>query len=213
MYRKTVVALLVAGIAAGAPCYAHAQEAARPDRVSAGGFWSANFATVSRSPDVEGVEGRQWVGGGLTVAIPFGPVWSLDARAFWNRRGARLPVVQGTTGHRDISADYVSMPLLIRASGAGTVRPYVLGGAELSVRLRARVRTVVGAADTTEDAASLIRRTDVAVNAGAGLERILAKSRVFIEALYSHGLRNVSRADAGDTTRTRTLTLLAGVRF
>lgn len=212
MSRKTLVTLLVSGIVFGSSTVARAQEPARPDRVSAGAFWSANFSSVSLSPTVDDVKGRQWIGGGLTLEVPFGQMWSIEARAFWNRRGARLPV-PGTSGYQDISADYVSMPLLVKASGTGSVRPYVLGGAEIGVRIRARVRTVVGAIDATEDAASLIRRTDVALNAGAGLERTLAKARVFVEALYAHGLRNVSADDAGDTTRTRTLTLLAGVRF
>lgn len=212
MSRKTLVALLVSGIVIESATLAHAQESARPDRPSVGAFWSANFSSVSLAPAVDGIKGRQWVGAGLTLEVPFGPVWSIDARAFWNRRGARLPV-PGTTGYQDTSADYLSMPVLVKASGTGTVRPYVVGGAEIGVRIRARVRTVVGSIDATEDAASLIRRTDVALNAGAGLERTLAKARLFVEALYAHGLRNVATEAAGDTTRTRTLTLLAGVRF
>lgn len=89
----------------------------------------------------------------------------------------------------------------------------MLGGVELNVRTRARVRTVVGAVDVTENAASLIRRTDLALNAGAGLERAVPHARAFVEALYAHGLRNVTPDGAADTTRTRTLTLLAGLRF
>ena len=139
-------------------------------------------------------------------------VWSLDGRAYWNRRGARLPIA-GTSGYQDVSADYISIPLLLKAARPGTVRPYALGGAELGVRIRARVRTVVGAVDAEEDAQDLIRRTDVSLAGGAGIERALGKSTVFVEGLYSHGLRNVTPDASGDTTRTRTVTLLAGLRF
>ncbi len=77
---------------------ASAQESARDARPRVGAFWSANFASVSLTPAVEGVTGRQWVGGGLTVEVPMTPRQSVEARAYWNRRGARLPV-PGTTGY------------------------------------------------------------------------------------------------------------------
>lgn len=189
-----------------------AQEAGPDRRVSSGGFWSANFASVSLAPDVDGVKGKQWVGGGLSIDVPVGGVWSLDGRAYWNRRGARLPIA-GVTGYQDVSADYLSLPLLLKATRPGMVRPYALAGAEVGFRMRARVRTVAGQIDTEEDAQALIRRTDIALTGGAGIERVMGKSRVFVEGLYSHGVRNVTPDDSGDTTRTRTLTLLAGVRF
>lgn len=212
MYRKILVAFAASGLVATSSPLAHAQEPGRPGRVSPAGFWSANFSRVSLAPSEDDIKGRQWIGGGVSIERPFGQVWSLDARTFWNRRGARLPV-PGSGGYRDVSTDYLTMPVLVKASHAGAVRPYLVGGAEIGVRLRARVRTVAGALDATEDAASDIRRIDVALNAGAGLERPLSASRVFVEALYAHGLLDVSADDAQGAMRTRTLTVLAGIRF
>lgn len=212
MSVKTFAKVLVVSAMCAASTSVFAQEAGSDRRVSPGGFWSANFASVSLAPAVDGVKGKQWVGGGLSIDVPLGGVWSLDGRAYWNRRGARLPIA-GVAGYQDVSADYVSMPLLLKATRPGTVRPYVLGGAEVGLRLRARVRTVVGQIDTEEDAQALIRRTDIALTGGAGIERVMGRSRVFVEGVYSHGVRNVTPDDSGDTTRTRTLTLLAGVRF
>lgn len=208
--KRFAVVFVVGAMCAASPV--SAQEAGPARRVSPGGFWSANFASVSLAPDVDGVKGKQWVGGGLSVDVPLGRVWSVDGRAYWNRRGARVPIA-GTTGYQDVSADYITMPLLLKAARPGMVRPYVLGGAEVGIRIRARVRTVVGAVDTEEDAQALIRRTDIALAGGAGIERTMGKSTLFVEGLYSHGVRNVTPDDSGDTTRTRTLTLLAGVRF
>lgn len=212
MALKSSAMACVVGLLCCAAVPVSAQERSPERRVSPGAFWSANFASVSLAPEVDGVKGRQWVGGGLSLEVPLGRVWSLDGRAYWNRRGARLPIA-GTGGYQDVSADYISIPLLLKAARPGTVRPYALGGAELGVRIRARVRTVVGAVDAEEDAQDLIRRTDVSLAGGAGIERALGKSTVFVEGLYSHGLRNVTPDASGDTTRTRTVTLLAGLRF
>lgn len=212
MSLKSLAMACVVGGFFGAAVPVSAQDRSPERRVSVGAFWSANFASVSLVPDVTDVTGKQWVGGGLSLDVPLGRVWSLDGRAYWNRRGARVSI-PGTGGYQDVSADYISMPILFKAARPGTVRPYVLGGAELGVRIRARVRKVVGAIDAEEDAQDLVRRTDVALTGGAGIDRAMGKSTVFVEGLYSHGVRNVTPDASGDTTRTRTLTLLAGLRF
>lgn len=211
MTRSRIVSTIAALILA-ATTAAHAQETTERPQSSIGAFWSANFATVSFVPAVDGVTERQWLGGGLSLELSLGQAWSFESRAFWNRRGARLPV-SGSNGYQDVSADYISIPLLFKAARGNAVRPYVTGGPEVSVRTRARVRTVAGALDVEEDAASFIRRVDIALNVGAGVERRLPKARVFVEALYEHGFRNVAASESGEAARTRTLTLFAGLRF
>jgi Outer membrane protein beta-barrel domain len=203
-------------LAAGASRQAHAQDRASTQpspHVSIGGFFSANVASVAVNPSPGEVVSRQWEGGGATVDVPLTRLFSIDARAMWNRKGARLPVA-GTSALQDISADYLSFPALVKASMPGSVRPYLIGGAEFAVRLRAKVRTVLGPLENEEDATSLVRRTDLSLDFGAGVERILGASRVFVEGLYAYGLRNVTPDPASsDSARTRTFTLLAGLRF
>lgn len=96
-------------------------------RVSVGGFWNANIANVAVSPSPGDVKARQWTGGGVTVHVPLSGIFSLDARAMWNRKGARLPVkLPGASGFQDVSVAYVSLPVLVKASMRGSVRPYLV---------------------------------------------------------------------------------------
>jgi hypothetical protein len=182
-------------------------------RFSVGGFWSANLATVSSTPAPAAIDARQWNGGGATFEIPLAGSWSLDARAMWNRKGATLTLAANTV-FQDVYADYLSMPVLFKVSGGGSVRAYGVAGPELSIRLRSRVVTSVGSARSDEDARDVSEPTDVAAAFGGGIERELGRSRLFVEGLYSLGLRNVLKsATPGESMRTRTLTLLAGIRF
>ena len=181
--------------------------------VSIGGFWSANVATVAVDPNAGDVESRQWEGGGATVDVPIAGIFSIDARAMWSRKGVRLPLAGGT-GFQDISAGYLSFPVLVKASMRGLVHPYGLGGVEFAVRTGSRIRTVAGLRDTEAEASSLVRRSDLSADVGAGIERSFGASRLFVEGLYAYGLRNVLLNPAGtDSARTRTFTLLAGLRF
>jgi hypothetical protein len=192
---------------------ARAADAASTPQVSVGAFWSANLATVSSTPAPAATEARQWIGGGVTVDVPLGGRWSFDVRAMWNRKGATLTLANGSLFQK-VHADYLSMPLLFKISSRGSVRGYAIAGPEISLRLNARVVTTLGTVTVDEDANDLTRGTDIAANAGAGLERDLGRSRLFVEALYSLGLRNVLKTTTpGEEMRTRTFTLLAGLRF
>src|SRR5262245_3277974 len=161
-----------------------AADAAATPHVSVGGFWSANLATVSSTPAPAATDARQWIGGGATVDVPLGGRWSFDVRAMWNRKGAKLTLVNESL-FQDVHADYLSMPLLFKVSGRGSVRAYAIAGPEISLRLNARVVTTLGTVTVDEDAKDLTRRTDIAANAGAGIERDLGRSRLFVEGLYS----------------------------
>ena len=209
---KMLGVLLALVLVASASRQAYAQSGTAP-HVSIGGFWSSNVARVALSPSTGDVGSRQWMGGGATVNVPLAGIVSIDARAMWNRKGARLPIA-GTSGFQDVSADYLSFPLLAKASMRGPVRLYGVGGVEWAARTKARVRTVLGAIEIEEDASALVRRSDLALDFGAGVERTLGASQVFVEGLYAYGLRNVTPDPAStDSARTRTFTLLAGLRF
>jgi outer membrane protein with beta-barrel domain len=211
MFIESALALVLIG----ASTSALAADASSPSspRVTIGGFWSANLATVSSTPAPIAIESRQWNGGGATFDIPLGGPWSIDARAMWNRKGATLTLASNTV-FQDVYADYLSMPVLFKVSGGGSVRAYGVAGPELGIRLRSRVVTKVGSARTDEDARDVTERTDIAATAGGGIERELGRSRVFVEGLYSFGLRNVLKSDnPSESMRTRTFTMLAGLRF
>jgi len=207
--------LVLVLIAASTPVRAADGSSSPPSspHVSVGGFWSANLATVSSTPAPAAIDARQWSGGGATFEFRLAGPWSIDARAMWNRKGATLTLAANAV-FQDVYADYVSMPLLFKVGGGGSVRAYGVAGPELSLRLASHVITSAGSARVDEDARDVTESTDVAAAFGGGVERDLGRSRLFVEGLYSLGLRNVLKsATPGESMRTRTLTLLAGIRF
>jgi outer membrane protein with beta-barrel domain len=197
---------------AAVPAFAD-DAAAGVRRIGVGGFWIANMATVSYSPAPVDITSHEWNGGGATVDIALGRHASIDARAMWNRKGAKLTLA-ANTAFQDVRADYLSIPVLFKAGTSGPVRAYVTGGPEVSVRLAARVISTFGNLTLDEDARDVTRRTDLAADFGGGVERDLGPARLFVEALYSYGLKNVVvPTTPGEAARTRTLTLAAGLRF
>jgi Outer membrane protein beta-barrel domain len=183
-------------------------------RVTVGGFWSANAATISYRPTPIDIASRQWIGAGATVDVPVGDCFSVDARAMWNRKGATLTLASGGAASQDVRADYLSVPILFKVSSRGPVRAYAVAGPEASLRLASRVVTTLGAARFDENANDVTERFDIAADAGAGIERSMGRSSLFVEGLYSYGLKNVVKPTTpGEQARTRTLTLLAGIRF
>lgn len=211
--KSGLLSALIFATALASNSYAQESTSGRDvGRTTFGGFWSSNVATVSFKPSSSEVRHQQWSGGGVTADVSLTSHVSLDVRAMANRKGARLLLADSVC--QDVMADYVSLPVLIKFSAGSGVRTYLVSGLETAVRTRARIRTVVGTSAITEDAAAAVRRLDLALNVGGGVERRTGRARVFVEGLYAWGLRNVlADPPPTDSASTRTLTLLAGVRF
>jgi hypothetical protein len=184
-----------------------------PRRVAVGGFVSANLATVTYRPVPVNTESQQWNGGGATIDIALGGGISLDARAMWNRKGATF-TNDPAGAFQTVSADYLSMPILVKVGTHGPLRVYAAAGPEFALRLTSRVVSTFGLSHFDENADAVTRRTDLAADFGGGVERRLGHAGLFVEGLYSYGLKNVVvPATPGERAKTRTFTLLAGVRF
>lgn len=190
-----------------------AADAPADSRPTIGGFWSTNLSTAAVPPGIGDVTHRGWSGAGATIDIPLDARWSLDARIMWNRKGARLQP-RSVDGFQEISAHYISSPLMLKVKAGVNTRPYVSGGIEVSRLLSATTRVRFGHMEAIEDSTADLEAWDLAAVIGAGLERQAGRGIVFGGVLYSHGLRNVF-ADTADVAwaKTRTLTALAGVRF
>src|SRR5437899_10497472 len=80
-------------------------------RISVGGFWIASMATVSYRPTPLDIASQQWNGGGATLDVAIGRRMSIDTRAMWNRKGAKLTFV-ANSALQDVRADYLSIPVL-----------------------------------------------------------------------------------------------------
>lgn len=207
MIRVFVVMLL---LGAAAPVFA---QSPTDDGIRIGGFIGANKAWVAAAPAPAKTASKEWTSGGATVDIQLSSHLSIDARAMYQRKGAKLSLVANAIS-QDVSADYISGPVLLKLRSSGDVRAYVMGGPEFSYRLRSKMITALGAQRVTEDAKGLTRDLEIAAAAGGGIERNVGRSWLFVEGLYAHGVTNVlAKSLTGETMRTRTVTLLAGLRF
>ena len=121
-------------------------------RISVGGFWIASMATVSYRPTPLDIASQQWNGGGATLDVAIGRRMSIDTRAMWNRKGAKLTFV-ANSALQDVRADYLSIPVLFKAGTTGPLRVYAAGGPEVSVRLAARVVSTLSPDPLTHAAA------------------------------------------------------------
>ena len=93
---------------------------------------------------------------------------------------------------------------------AGTRGYYAVGGATMSVLLRARARTKFSGSTEDVDVADQVERFDFGVTAGGGVEI----GRLIIDGRYTFGLTDIDK-DTTDAshTKNRALSVTAGVRF
>jgi hypothetical protein len=95
---------------------------------------------------------------------------------------------------------YFEVPVLLRLSGGGSVRPYLLAGASFAWRSDAQLSLEVqGEVLGSEDASDYVSGSDVLLQAGGGLDfEAGGRVRLFAEGLYSWGLRGLDAGDEGD---------------
>ena len=147
-----------------------------------------------------------------------GPLF-LETRVQWTRRGAEACLQESPLVTGEFWIDYLSVPALLKVKGRGRVRPYVSAGIDISTRLSAKARVAVEDESVTEDMGDDAKDTDLLLDAGGGFEVSAGSRSVFVEAMYSHGLRHVANllpelpGSEADRIRTRTLQLSVGVRF
>ena len=211
------IAVVVAG-----PVLTPAPAAAQNVHVGlAGGFGLTSLALTPEPPATLSHPVRPDIGG--LVAFDLSNAVSLELRLAWHSKAVRwsdttaVPATEST-----VHINYLSVPVLVRITArAGHARPYCVVGGEVAFKTGAslavslRTPRPTDPSPTTPDLNDQVQPTDVAIDAGAGLEVPAGRVSVFVEGLYSHGLRNiaVSPANYFDVARTRTVHLNAGIRF
>ena len=176
----------------------------------------ASFTNVAIEPEtIFGTSGATSGHGGVLLSLNVSAPVSFEARLLWEPRSVELSDVSSAGQAR---VDYVGIPLLIRiAPGRARVRPVFLSGPELLIKTGARLMaTVDGVPIEDEGFEDQVRATDVALDVGAGAEIAVGRASLILEALYSHGLRNVAVPQSGgnvDVARTRAFRLSGCIRF
>jgi hypothetical protein len=177
-------------------------------------------------------EYRPVFGGGGIVSLTFTgfDLISLESGLLINMKGGKtnLTYEASTIYHPQIEVKldlkwkllYLTVPVRARMAfrSAGFV-PYVRTGFDLDILLSAKYRQIYQFADERIESESDIKNgsaVDVGLVAGGGVEFPTGRVRMFIEATYCHGTRNVLNPDDPSLNiklHNRVIGIAAGVRF
>jgi opacity protein-like surface antigen len=152
-----------------------------------------------------------WIGktfGGIVFDVRFANRLLLAVQLDWNQKWTGLndsPFTEpgSYTGvHTTLKTDYLDMPIYIRWRPADSaIRWFVDVGPKLSFLLSSRVdMSALNVADWTRDVEQQLRRTDIGVAVGTGVEIDVAKSVCLTcAAHYTHGLVGVFQGSSNDS--------------
>jgi hypothetical protein len=186
-----------------------------------GGVGGVNLATLST--EEQGVELgtlTRWGAGGV-LEVDLGERLAVATRPMFVGRGADIEALpglgdvaaRGPGSYARTELDYIELPLLLKYSlPTGGVRPYLIAGPSLGIRLDATGVSKFGTAP--EERANLeddLERTDWGLSAGAGLGTNVGSAYVFAEAVYALGLTNINKDASEGSGKNRGLQIRAGV--
>jgi hypothetical protein len=112
---------------------------------------------------------------------------------------ARPIAIQGYVPKVSFDQTYLELPVLLKYSFGGTIRPHIVLGSTVGVNLSSKVRAEVsgpglGRLEVESDVAGLVRDFEYSLEFGGGasyeLDEYISLS---IEARYSYGISNVVR--------------------
>jgi opacity protein-like surface antigen len=203
-------------VVALALCIPTASATAQDSGVRFGVLGGISYAKITFDPEPEDFELERLTGpaGGLTIEFPLSDNVLIDTRALYVRKGAKLTSSEFGDAEFRIQIDYVSVPVLLKLKGGGSVRPYVGVGPEVAFKVNAKTKLTVGELSEEEDIDEDVKSTDFGIAAAAGLE-FGEGVAVFLEAGYVYGLTSIDEnplADVADA-KNQTFLFMAGVRF
>jgi hypothetical protein len=176
--------------------------------VTVGAKGGVNFATVDFAAAGDASKGRWSPLAGAFVVLPIHWGIALQTEGLYTQKGGRL---HGTAVDSSLLLDYFEIPVLARVSmNAFGGKLYFVGGPCPAFRLRARTRTEFNGATEEIDVASAVKRFDLGVAGGAGMEF----GSLVVEGRYTFGLTDVNKdpTDAAPS-KNRAISVTAGWRF
>lgn len=206
------LAVAVSVLLPGGAAVAQAPPAGAGSRFSWGIGAGVSVADVLLAPELPPGESKSSRTGLLARAFAqarLSKALSVQLGAHYSQRGF---AVSSRSGRLAFDLDCVEFPVTARVTlASGAVRPYLLGGPNVAVRLSAKARTDEGSADLKD----LTRSTDLALDVGGGVEYGEGKdARPLLEARSSIALVDVfADGPQRGTVNTRDLKVLAGVRL
>jgi outer membrane protein with beta-barrel domain len=173
------------------------------------GPWAAVNMTTFGGDDVSDADNRTAFGFGVQLQHSLGNATFFGSGLHYAMRGAKT-TDQGITGTFKLS--YVEVPILLgyRFPTSGQVRPYLMGGGHIGVKVGCSLEASQGsqsASISCEDAGAEVKSTDFALQGGAGLNFGLGANTLSVDLRYAYGLQNLQE---GAEMKNRGFTLGVG---
>ena len=168
-----------------------------------------NFASVSFDPSEDINTGtRIGIAAGGFVALPLGSRLTIQPEGLFSQKGEKADL-DGVVAKLEL--DYIEVPVLVKyAITQGASRSFhVFGGPSMAFKVRSRATASFGGT-TVETGEENIKDTDFGVVFGAGMDF----GKWSVDGRYTMGLADINNDESDDTKiRTRTISVLAGIRF
>ncbi len=198
-----------------------------------GPIGGVNLANITLDPTEAGTDFNTKIGfaGGVMMVYNFSPIFALLIEPAYMQKGSSVKssfTDEGNnfTADQTISANYIDVPLLFRASfGNGNVKPYLLAGGSVGylfgdAKLKIDKITMNGNDVTSQfpsdrrEQTLLIKSLDIGLNFGAGVSFLLKSVILFLEGQYNIGLTDIND-DPTDNAKAKTkgIQIKAGVLF
>ena len=206
---------VLSGLIAGAIFFTSSPAFAQ---VSAGVQGGINIANVSfddgsdedLSPNFKSK--TRGVFGGF-VARDFNAKAGLQIDFLYSQKGTKASFTDGIdTFETDITADYIEIPVLIRANipGSGNVKARVFGGPAFAFKVTDDSVSKFNGVEVPDEESNDFNTTDVGIVIGGAVQF----GKVFVDVRYNWGLVNVIKdPDGNESAKNRVFGIMVGYQF
>ncbi len=146
------------------------------------------------------------------VAKDFNAKAGLQVDFLYSQRGTKATATDGVdTFVFEASADYIEIPVLVRANipGSGSVKARVFGGPSFGFRVSDDSTTTFNGVEVDDDDTE-VNSTDFGLVIGGAVQF----GKVFVDARYTWGLVNILKdATDNESAKNRTFGIMVGYQF
>lgn len=169
-----------------------------------------NLASVSFTPSVTTGTRTGLIFGGV-IEAGINPQFAVVSGLRYIMKGTEVTSANSTTVNK---ANFLEIPALLKVKFPMTeVKPYLIAGPTLGLKLSASTRTDFGTTGGNDVDNPNVESIDFGLFFGAGLDFSLNPNvDLYFQPGYSLGLSNISKIQ-GQTAKTNGIQLVAGVKF